>query len=162
MKLEKQKEKQKKGKENMIMISLYMLVILNLLLVGRCVYVIKKHGEYLEITKANLIQKTKEIETLKNDERLENLELRINASKEDLKELVNKTNDIYFKNLPLQNKIVNVRSIKAYDYTSYLKDIESLNDELKKGWSIISIDRDDFVYAFRLGFPLKGVEENEL
>lgn len=146
----------------MIMISLYILIALNLILVGRCIYVLKKHGEYLEIAKSNLIQKTKEIELLKNDERLVNLEARINASKEDLKELIDKTNDVYFKNLPLQNKIVNVRSIKAYDYTSYLKDIEVLNGELEKGWSIISIDRDDFIYAFRLGFPLKGVEENEI
>lgn len=74
-----------------------------------------------------------------------------------LKEL----NKIMFGNPPLKNKVVVVRSIKDYDYTAYRKDIESLNEYLKEGWSIVSHETSDFVHTYILGMPLVWQDEKE-
>lgn len=74
-------------------------------------------------------------------------------------------NEIMFGNPPLKNKVVVVRSIKDYDYTAYRKDIESLNEYLKEGWSIVNHETSDFVHTYILGMPLawkdeKGCDDN--
>lgn len=70
-------------------------------------------------------------------------------------------NEIMFGNPPLKNKVVVVRSIKDYDYTAYRKDIESLNEYLKEGWSIVSHETSDFVHTYVLGMPLVWQDEKE-
>lgn len=70
-------------------------------------------------------------------------------------------NEIMFGNPPLKNKVVVVRSIKDYDYTAYRKDIESLNEYLKEGWSIVSHETSDFVNTYILGMPLAWQDEKE-
>lgn len=70
-------------------------------------------------------------------------------------------NEIMFGNQPLRNKVVVVRSIKDYDYTAYRKDIESLNEYLKEGWSIVSHETSDFVHTYILGMPLVWQDEKE-
>lgn len=70
-------------------------------------------------------------------------------------------NEIMFGNPPLKNKVVVVRSIKDYDYTAYRKDIESLNQYLKKGWSIVNHETSDFVHTYILGMPLVWQDEKE-
>ena len=70
-------------------------------------------------------------------------------------------NEIMFGNPPLRNKVVVVRSIKDYDYTAYRKDIESLNEYLKEGWSIVSHETSDFVHTYILGMPLAWQDEKE-
>lgn len=70
-------------------------------------------------------------------------------------------NEIMFGNPPLKNKVVVVRSIKDYDYTAYRKDIESLNEYLKDGWSIVNHETSDFVHTYILGMPLVWHDEKE-
>lgn len=70
-------------------------------------------------------------------------------------------NEIMFGNPPLINKVVVVRSIKDYDYTAYRKDIESLNEYLKEGWSIVNHETSDFVHTYILGMPLVWKDEKE-
>ena len=70
-------------------------------------------------------------------------------------------NEIMFGNPPLKNKVVVVRSIKDYDYTAYRKDIESLNEYLKDGWSIVNHETSDFVHTYILGMPLAWQDEKE-
>ena len=70
-------------------------------------------------------------------------------------------NEIMFGNPPLKNKVVVVRSIKDYDYTAYRKDIESLNEYLKEGWSIVNHETSDFVHTYILGMPLVWQDEKE-
>lgn len=70
-------------------------------------------------------------------------------------------NEIMFGNPPLRNKVVVVRSIKDYDYTAYRKDIESLNEYLKEGWSIVNHETSDFVHTYILGMPLVWQDEKE-
>lgn len=70
-------------------------------------------------------------------------------------------NEIMFGNPPLKNKVVVVRSIKDYDYTAYRKDIESLNEYLKEGWSIVNHETSDFVHTYILGMPLLWQDEKE-
>lgn len=70
-------------------------------------------------------------------------------------------NEIMFGNPPLKNKVVVVRSIKDYDYTAYRKDIESLNEYLKEGWSIVNHETSDFVHTYVLGMPLVWQDEKE-
>lgn len=70
-------------------------------------------------------------------------------------------NEIMFGNPPLKNKVVIVRSIKDYDYTAYRKDIESLNEYLKEGWSIVNHETSDFVHTYILGMPLVWQDEKE-
>lgn len=70
-------------------------------------------------------------------------------------------NEIMFGSPPLKNKVVIVRSIKDYDYTAYKKDIESLNEYLKDGWSIINHEASDFVHTYILGKPLAWYNEEE-
>lgn len=70
-------------------------------------------------------------------------------------------NEIMFGNPPLRNKVVVVRSIKDYDYTTYRKDIESLNEYLKEGWSIVNHETSDFVHTYILGMPLVWQDEKE-
>lgn len=70
-------------------------------------------------------------------------------------------NEIMFGNPPLKNKVVVVRSIKDYDYTAYRKDIESLNEYLKEGWSIVNHETSDFVHTYILGMPLVWQGEKE-
>lgn len=70
-------------------------------------------------------------------------------------------NEIMFGNPPLKNKVVVVRSIKDYDYSAYRKDIESLNEYLKEGWSIVNHETSDFVHTYILGMPLVWQDEKE-
>lgn len=70
-------------------------------------------------------------------------------------------NEIMFGNSPLKNKVVVVRSIKDYDYSAYRKDIESLNEYLKEGWSIVNHETSDFVHTYILGMPLVWQDEKE-
>lgn len=70
-------------------------------------------------------------------------------------------NEIMFGNPPLKNKVAVVRSIKDYDYTAYRKDIESLNEYLKEGWSIVNHETSDFVHTYILGMPLVWKDEKE-
>lgn len=70
-------------------------------------------------------------------------------------------NEIMFGNPPLKNKVVVVRSIKDYDYTAYRKDIESLNEYLKEGWSIVNHETSDFVHTYILGMPLAWQDKKE-
>lgn len=70
-------------------------------------------------------------------------------------------NEIMFGNPPLKNKVVVVRSIKDYDYTAYRKDIESLNEYLKEGWSIVNHETSDFVHTYILGKPLTWYNKEE-
>ena len=70
-------------------------------------------------------------------------------------------NEIMFGSPPLKNKVVVVRSIKDYDYTAYRKDIESLNEYLKEGWSIVNHETSDFVHTYILGMPLAWQDEKE-
>ena len=74
---------------------------------------------------------------------------------------IKELNKIMFGNPPLKNKVVVVRSIKDYDYTAYRKDIESLNEYLKEGWSIVSHETSDFVHTYILGMPLVWQDEKE-
>lgn len=70
-------------------------------------------------------------------------------------------NEIMFGNPPLKNKVVVVRSIKDYDYTAYRKDIESLNEYLKEGWTIVNHETNEFVHTYILGMPLVWQDEKE-
>lgn len=70
-------------------------------------------------------------------------------------------NEIMFGNPPLKNKVVVVRSIKDYDYTAYRKDIESLNEYLKDGWSIVNHETNEFVHTYILGKPLAWIKEGD-
>lgn len=68
-------------------------------------------------------------------------------------------NEIMFGSPPLKNKVVIVRSIKDYDYTSYRKDIDALNEYLKDGWSIVNHETNEFVHTYILGKPLAWCKE---
>lgn len=70
-------------------------------------------------------------------------------------------NEIMFGSPPLKNKVIIVRSIKDYDYSAYRKDIDVLNDNLNKGWSIVNHESDEFVHTYILGMPLKWLNEKE-
>lgn len=75
-------------------------------------------------------------------------------------------NEIMFGSPPLKNKVVIVRSIKAYDYSAYRKDIDALNEYLKDGWSIVNHEANEFVHTYILGKPLvwckeKGGDDDE-
>lgn len=70
-------------------------------------------------------------------------------------------NEIMFGSPPLKNKVVVVRSIKDYDYSAYRKDIESLNEYLKDGWSIVNHEANEFVHTYILGMPLVWHDEKE-
>jgi hypothetical protein len=69
-------------------------------------------------------------------------------------------NEIMFGSPPLKNKVVIVRSIKDYDYSSYRKDIDALNEYLKDGWSIVNHETNEFVHTYILGKPLAWCKEN--
>lgn len=69
-------------------------------------------------------------------------------------------NEIMFGSPPLKNKVVIVRSIKDYDYSSYRKDIGALNEYLKDGWSIVNHETNEFVHMYILGKPLIWCKEN--
>ena len=71
-------------------------------------------------------------------------------------------NEIMFGSPPLKNKVIIVRSIKDYDYSAYRKDIDVLNDYLKKGWSIVNHESDEFVHTYILGMPLKWLKEGDM
>lgn len=71
-------------------------------------------------------------------------------------------NEIMFGSPPLKNKVIIVRSIKDYDYSAYRKDIDSLNEYLDNGWSIVSHESDEFVHTYILGMPLKWLEEGDV
>lgn len=70
-------------------------------------------------------------------------------------------NEIMFGSPPLKNKVIIVRSIKDYDYSAYRKDIDSLNEYLDKGWSIVNHESNEFVHTYILGMPLKWLKEKE-
>lgn len=69
-------------------------------------------------------------------------------------------NEIMFGSPPLKNKVVIVRSIKDYDYSAYRKDIDTLNEYLKDGWSIVNHETNEFVHTYILGKPLVWSKEN--
>lgn len=69
-------------------------------------------------------------------------------------------NEIMFGSPPLKNKVVIVRSIKDYDYSAYRKDINTLNEYLKDGWSIVNHETNEFVHTYILGKPLVWSKEN--
>lgn len=68
-------------------------------------------------------------------------------------------NEIMFGSPPLKNKVVIVRSIKDYDYSAYRKDIDTLNEYLKDGWSIVNHEANEFVHTYILGKPLVWCKE---
>lgn len=68
-------------------------------------------------------------------------------------------NEIMFGSPPLKNKVVIVRSIKDYDYSAYRKDINTLNEYLKDGWSIVNHETNEFVDTYILGKPLVWCKE---
>lgn len=68
-------------------------------------------------------------------------------------------NEIMFGSPPLKNKVIIVRSIKDYDYTAYRKDIDTLNEYLKDGWSIVNHETNEFVHTYILGKPLVWCKE---
>lgn len=68
-------------------------------------------------------------------------------------------NEIMFGSPPLKNKVVIVRSIKDYDYSAYRKDIDTLNEYLKDGWSIVNHETNEFVHTYILGKPLVWCKE---
>lgn len=68
-------------------------------------------------------------------------------------------NEIMFGSPPLKNKVVIVRSIKDYDYIAYRKDIDTLNEYLKDGWSIVNHETNEFVHTYILGKPLVWCKE---
>lgn len=70
-------------------------------------------------------------------------------------------NEIMFGSPILKNKVVIVRSIKDYDYSAYRKDIHTLNEYLKDGWSIVNHETNEFVHTYILGKPLTWCKENE-
>ena len=70
-------------------------------------------------------------------------------------------NEIMFGSPPLKNKVIIVRSIKDYDYSSYRKDIEALNEYLDKGWTIVNHESNEFVHTYILGMPLTWLKEKE-
>ena len=70
-------------------------------------------------------------------------------------------NEIMFGSPPLKNKVVIVRSIKDYDYSAYRKDIDTLNEYLKDGWSIVNHETNEFVHTYILGKPLVWSKEKE-
>lgn len=70
-------------------------------------------------------------------------------------------NEIMFGSPPLKNKVVIVRSIKDYDYSAYRKDIDTLNEYLQDGWSIVNHETNEFVHTYILGKPLAWYEEKE-
>lgn len=69
-------------------------------------------------------------------------------------------NEIMFGSPILKNKVVIVRSIKDYDYSAYRKDIDTLNEYLKDGWSIVNHETNEFVHTYILGKPLAWCKEN--
>lgn len=69
-------------------------------------------------------------------------------------------NEIMFGSPTLKNKVVIVRSIKDYDYSAYRKDIDTLNEYLKDGWSIVNHETNEFVHTYILGKPLAWCKEN--
>lgn len=71
-------------------------------------------------------------------------------------------NEIIFGSPPLKNKVIIVRSIKDYDYSSYRKDIDVLNEYLDNGWSIVNHESDEFVHTYILGMPLKWLKEGDV
>ena len=71
-------------------------------------------------------------------------------------------NEIMFGSPPKKNKVIIVRSIKDYDYSAYRKDIDSLNDYLNKGWTIVNHESDEFVHTYILGMPLKWLKEGDV
>lgn len=70
-------------------------------------------------------------------------------------------NEIMFGSPPLKNKVVVVRSIKDYDYSAYRKDIDTLNEYLKDGWSIVNHETNEFVHTYILGKPLAWTKEGD-
>ena len=71
-------------------------------------------------------------------------------------------NEIMFGSPPKKNKVIIVRSIKDYDYSAYRKDIDSLNDYLNKGWTIVNHESDEFVHTYILGMPLKWLKKGDV
>lgn len=71
-------------------------------------------------------------------------------------------NEIMFGSPPLKNKVVVVRGIKDYDYSAYRKDIDTLNEYLKDGWSIVNHESNEFVHTYILGKPLVWFKDNEM
>lgn len=70
-------------------------------------------------------------------------------------------NEIMFGSPPLKNKVVVVRTIKDYDYSAYRKDINTLNEYLNNGWSIVNHETNEFVHTYILGKPLAWYNEEE-
>lgn len=70
-------------------------------------------------------------------------------------------NEIMFGSPPLKNKVVVVRGIKDYDYSAYRKDIDTLNEYLKDGWSVVNHESNEFVHTYILGKPLAWSKDNE-
>lgn len=70
-------------------------------------------------------------------------------------------NEIMFGSPPLKNKVVVVRSIKDYDYSAYRKDINTLNEYLNNGWSIVNHETNEFVHTYILGKPLSWCKEGD-
>ena len=68
-------------------------------------------------------------------------------------------NEIMFGSPPLMNKVVIVRTIKDYDYSTYRRDIDALNEYLKDGWSIVNHETNEFVHTYILGKPLVWCKE---
>nr|DAH89173.1 MAG TPA: Protein of unknown function (DUF2674) [Caudoviricetes sp.] len=71
-------------------------------------------------------------------------------------------NEIMFGSPPLKNKVVVVRGIKDYDYSAYRKDIDTLNEYLKDGWSVVNHESNEFVHTYILGKPLAWSKDNEM
>lgn len=76
-------------------------------------------------------------------------------------ETLKEFNEIMFGSPPLENKVIIVRGIKEYDYTSYKKDINELNEYLDKGWSIITHENNEFVHTYIIGKPLAWMERGD-
>lgn len=70
-------------------------------------------------------------------------------------------NEIMFGSPPLKNKVIVVRSIKDYDYSAYRKDIDTLNEYLNNGWSIVNHETNEFVHTYILGKPLAWTKEGD-
>lgn len=135
----------------MILICIFCVIVLAIFsLVMRCKY---------ESLEDNYKYLNKELDSLSHE-----VYHRDNAIFKKCDKTLKEFNEIMFGSPPLKNKVVVVRSIKDYDYTAYRKDIESLNEYLKEGWSIVNHETSDFVHTYILGMPLvwqDGKEEYE-
>ena len=77
-------------------------------------------------------------------------------------DILKEFNEIMFGSPPLENKVIIVRGIKEYDYTSYKKDINELNEYLGKGWSIVKHENNEFVHTYIIGKPLVWKERGDI